>query len=154
MAAEIQRRTGLPADEEIVDLALAELVDAGLVVLDDPEPRSTVTRRSLIRRLSLSAAAMMMLPVVETILVPPQTAAQSPGRSEHPPHPEQPPHPGHPPHPEHPPRHAPVITPTPEPTATATRTATPEPTATATRTATPEPTATATRTATPEPTAT
>ncbi len=38
MAAQIRRRTGLPADEEIVDLALAELVDAGLVALDDPEP--------------------------------------------------------------------------------------------------------------------
>src|SRR5215208_7820785 len=57
MAAEIQRRTGLPADEEIVDLALAELVDAGLVVLDEPEPPPTVTRRSLIRRLALSSAA-------------------------------------------------------------------------------------------------
>ena len=75
MAAEIRRRTGLPADEEIVDLALAELVDAGLVVLEDPEPRSTITRRSLIRRLALtSVAARRMLPVVETILVPPVEA--------------------------------------------------------------------------------
>ena len=75
MAAEIRRRTGLPADEEIVDLALAELVDAGLVVLEDPEPRSTITRRSLIRRLTLSSvAARRMLPVVETILVPPVEA--------------------------------------------------------------------------------
>jgi Coenzyme PQQ synthesis protein D (PqqD) len=74
MADEIRRRTGLPADEEIVDLALAELVDAGLVVLDDPEPQSTITRRSLVRRLSLSASAMMMLPVVETIVVPPASA--------------------------------------------------------------------------------
>ena len=75
MAAEIQRRIGLPADEEIVKLALAELVDAGLVVVDDPEPPSTISRRSLVRRLSLSAAAVMMLPVVETILVP--AAAQA-----------------------------------------------------------------------------
>ena len=75
MAAEIRRRTSLPADEEIVDLALAELVDAGLVVLDDPEPPSTITRRSLIRRLALSSVAAMMLPVVETILVPPVEAA-------------------------------------------------------------------------------
>jgi len=75
MAAEIRRRTSLPADEEIVELALAELVDAGLVVLDDPEPRSTITRRSLIRRLALSSVAAMMLPVVETILVPPVEAA-------------------------------------------------------------------------------
>ena len=75
MAAEIRRRTGLPADEEIVDLALAELVDAGLVALDDPDPQSTITRRSLIRRLALSSVAAMMLPVVETILVPPVEAA-------------------------------------------------------------------------------
>jgi hypothetical protein len=75
MAAAIRRRTGLPADEEIVDLALAELVDAGLVALDDPEPPSTITRRALIRRLALSSVAAMMLPVVETILVPPVEAA-------------------------------------------------------------------------------
>src|SRR5262245_59379837 len=78
MAAEIQRCTGLPADEEIVELALAELVDAVLVVLDGPESPSTISRRSLIRRLSLSAAAVMMLPVVETILVPPAAAQASP----------------------------------------------------------------------------
>lgn len=77
IAAEVHRRTGLPADEEIVDLALAELVDAGLVVLDDAEPRSTITRRSLIRRLALSSMAAMMLPVVETVLVPPMAAAAS-----------------------------------------------------------------------------
>jgi hypothetical protein len=75
MAAAIRHRTGLPADEEIVDLALAELVDAGLVLLDNPEPPSTITRRSLIRRLALSSVAAMMLPVVETILVPPVEAA-------------------------------------------------------------------------------
>jgi len=78
IAAEIQRRTGLPADEEIVELALAELVDAGLVVVDEPEPPFAISRRSLVRRLSLSAAAVMMLPVVETILVPPAAAQVSP----------------------------------------------------------------------------
>jgi Coenzyme PQQ synthesis protein D (PqqD) len=74
MAAEVQRRTGLPANEEIVDLALAELADAGLVTLDSAESRPTATRRSLIRRFSLSAAAIAMLPVVETILAPPASA--------------------------------------------------------------------------------
>src|SRR5215471_16272259 len=74
MAAEIRRRTGLPADEEIVDLALAELADAGLVVLDSSEPPATTTRRSLLRRFALSAAAAAMLPVVETILLPPASA--------------------------------------------------------------------------------
>jgi hypothetical protein len=70
MAAEIHRRTGLPADEEIVDLALSELVETGLVMLDDPEFRSAVTRRALVRRLALSSTLAMMLPVVETVVVP------------------------------------------------------------------------------------
>jgi SAM-dependent methyltransferase len=78
MVAEIHRRTGLPADDEIVDLALAELVDAGLVVLDDPGPRSNITGRSLIRRLALSSRAASMLPVVETILLPPADAGAAP----------------------------------------------------------------------------
>jgi hypothetical protein len=74
MAAEIHRRTGLPADEEIVDLALSELVETGLVMLDDPEPLSAVTRRALIRRLALSSTLALMLPVVETVVVPPAEA--------------------------------------------------------------------------------
>jgi Coenzyme PQQ synthesis protein D (PqqD) len=74
MAAEIHRRTGLPADEEIVDLALSELVETGLVMLEDPEVRSAVTRRALIRRLSLSSTLGLMLPVVETVVVPPAGA--------------------------------------------------------------------------------
>ncbi len=80
MAAELQRRTGLPADEEIVDLALAELSDAGLVTMDEVEPRATATRRSLMRRFSLSAAAVAMLPIVETVLAPP-ASAQGPAPS-------------------------------------------------------------------------
>ena len=74
MAAEIHRRTGLPADEEIVDLALSELVETGLVMLDDPESRSLGTRRALIRRLALSSTLALMLPVVETVVVPPAEA--------------------------------------------------------------------------------
>jgi hypothetical protein len=78
MAAEIHRRTGLPADEEIVDLALSELVETGLVTLDDSESPSAGTRRALIRRLALSSTLAMMLPVVETVVVPSEVAAQSP----------------------------------------------------------------------------
>jgi hypothetical protein len=74
MAAEIHRRTGLPADEEIVDLALSELVETGLVTLDDPESRPGESRRALIRRLALSSTLAMMLPVVETVVVPPAGA--------------------------------------------------------------------------------
>jgi hypothetical protein len=78
MAAEIHRRTGLPADEEIVDLALSELVETGLVMLDDPDSPSAGTRRALIRRLALSSTLALMLPVVETVVVPPRVQAQSP----------------------------------------------------------------------------
>ena len=78
MAAEIHSRTGLPADEEIVDLALSELVETGLVVIDDEADASpVVSRRSLIRRLSLTSAATMMLPIVETVLVPSVASAAS-----------------------------------------------------------------------------
>jgi hypothetical protein len=75
MAAEIHRRTGLPADEEIVDMALSELVETGLVMLDDQESPSAGTRRALIRRLALSSTLALMLPVVETVVVPPAEAA-------------------------------------------------------------------------------
>jgi hypothetical protein len=77
MAAEIHRRTGLPADEEIVDLALSELVETGLVTLDDPESQSAGTRRALIRRLALSSTLALMLPVVETVVVPAEVEASS-----------------------------------------------------------------------------
>jgi hypothetical protein len=79
MAAEVHRRTGLPADEEIVDLALSELVETGLVVMEgEAEAVPAVTRRSLIRRLALTSAATMMLPVIETVLVPSVASAQTP----------------------------------------------------------------------------
>ncbi len=78
MAAEIARQTGLPADETIVGLAVAELLDAGLVTAAPPEAPAAFTRRSVIRTLSLSAAAAAMLPIVETILVPSAHAQGSP----------------------------------------------------------------------------
>jgi hypothetical protein len=76
MAAEVQRRTGLPADDGIIDLALAELAEANLVVLESVAGPS-ITRRSVIRRLALPAAAMALLPVVETILMPSRAMGQS-----------------------------------------------------------------------------
>jgi len=60
-----------------VDLALSELVETGLVMLDGPESRFAGTRRALIRRLALSSTLALMLPVVETVLVPAVAEAQS-----------------------------------------------------------------------------
>lgn len=75
MAAEVARRTGLPTDEGVVELALSDLVEAGLIEIDEAPP--TITRRTLIRRLALPAAAMAMLPVVETVLMPSRAAGLS-----------------------------------------------------------------------------
>ena len=76
MVAEVARRTGLPADESIVELALTELADAGLIALDE-SGRPALTRRALIRKLALPVAGIALLPVVETILVPTVASAQS-----------------------------------------------------------------------------
>jgi hypothetical protein len=69
MAAEVSRRTGLPADEGVVALALGELAEAGLVALDEAEPPGE-SRRTLLRRLSLPLAVAALLPIVETVLLP------------------------------------------------------------------------------------
>jgi PqqD family protein of HPr-rel-A system len=73
MAAELARRCGLPPDEAIVDLALADLEEAGLIVAG-PGDRRIVTRRALVRRLGLTAIAVATLPVVETIMMTPAEA--------------------------------------------------------------------------------
>ena len=75
MATEIARRCGLPPDEAIVDLALADLTEAGLVETDDAAAPPAVTRRELVRRLALTAIATAMLPVVETVIMPTAAAA-------------------------------------------------------------------------------
>ena len=76
MVAEVARRTGLPSDESIVDLALTELSDAGLITLDE-SARPGLPRRALIRKLALPVAAVALLPVVETILMPTVASGQS-----------------------------------------------------------------------------
>ena len=60
MADEVARQTGLPPDTSIVELALSELVEAGLIELDGP-PAQGLTRRSVMRSLALSAAAAAIL---------------------------------------------------------------------------------------------
>jgi Coenzyme PQQ synthesis protein D (PqqD) len=76
MVAEVARRTGLPSDESIVDLALTELSDAGVITLDE-SARTGLPRRALIRKLALPVAAVALLPVVETILMPTVASGQS-----------------------------------------------------------------------------
>jgi len=76
MVTEVARRTGLPADQGIVELALTELSDAGLITLEE-SAQPALSRRGLIRKLALPVAGIALLPVVETILMPTVASGQS-----------------------------------------------------------------------------
>jgi len=68
-AAEMVRRlsaAGLPgADAQVVQLALQDLAELGLVAVDPPADR--VSRRSLLQRLGSATQAAAQLPVVEAV---------------------------------------------------------------------------------------
>ena len=75
MATLVAVQTGLPVDPAIVDLALAELVDAGIVTC--PAAPTQATRRQMLRRLGLVAGAAAAFPLVETIAMRPAAAQGS-----------------------------------------------------------------------------
>jgi coenzyme PQQ synthesis protein D (PqqD) len=70
---------GLPPDREIVELALAELREASLIDVAPELPATGVTRRTLTRRLGLSAVGVALIPVVDTVLAAPAYAQSSVG---------------------------------------------------------------------------
>jgi hypothetical protein len=73
MARYVAAETGLPADEEIVVLALAQLREAGLLGESEETTASLasvntgLTRRSLIKRLAVGAGALTLLPAIDSI---------------------------------------------------------------------------------------
>ena len=73
MAAE----TGLPADEEIVRLALVQLSKAGL--LEGPQSAfdARISRRQICERLGLTGSVSLLLPIVSSIVAPTPAMAQS-----------------------------------------------------------------------------
>ena len=77
LADAVAAETELPADEEIVHLALAQLSKAGL--LEGPqegfEPR--ISRRQIIQRLGMASSLTVLLPMVGTIVVPSSAMAQT-----------------------------------------------------------------------------
>ncbi len=77
IAAALAAESELPADEEIVELALDQLSRGGL--LDEPWKRmqAPTSRRQLIHRLGLVGTAALILPAVTTIVAPTRAQAQS-----------------------------------------------------------------------------
>ena len=73
MATVLANDFGLPNNGLVVDLALSELRDAGLITVDQvPEG---ISRRSVIRQLGLSVMVAAALPVIETMLARPASAS-------------------------------------------------------------------------------
>ena len=86
MARAVTTRTGLPTDPGIVELALLELDEAGLLVPElaeasHPLASAGMSRRTLIKRLALGAGAVTLLPVVQTLVGSSQLAAATPSRT-------------------------------------------------------------------------
>jgi hypothetical protein len=79
MAEAIAESTGLPADVDIVELAIADLAEAGLLERGS-SAAVTVSRRAVIGRLALGAGAVALLPVIASVMGVGQAAA-SPTRS-------------------------------------------------------------------------
>ena len=81
LAEFLHRERGLPADEDLVWLALRRLERAHLLVEPVPRPSNGVraTRREIIQRLGLAGGLALFLPVVESIVAPTPAMAQSGG---------------------------------------------------------------------------
>ena len=75
MADAVAESTGLPPDVDIVNLALGELTEAGL--LEQQTISGPVSRRAVIGRLALGAAAVAMLPAVMSVVEVGQAAAST-----------------------------------------------------------------------------
>ena len=78
LASTLATETELPADEEIVHLALAQLAKAGLMEGPQSAITARVSRRQLIQRLGLAGSVTLLLPMVGTLVVPSPAMAGSP----------------------------------------------------------------------------
>ena len=79
IAEEIAAESELPADEEIVRMALDQLSRAGLLEQAGQRFEALTSRRQVIKRLGLAGAAALMLPAVTTVVAPTRAMAQSGG---------------------------------------------------------------------------
>lgn len=78
LAAVLSREAGVPADESLVWLSLAELSRTHLVDVPGEKPLpGTMTRRRALARLGTGAAAAALLPVIISVVAPKPAAAAS-----------------------------------------------------------------------------
>jgi hypothetical protein len=94
VAAAAGQSSGGHLDEALVAVAIEELAAAGLMEGDLPPRTSELSRRSLFQRLGIASAAVLVLPLVTSIVTPKPAAAQS---AVPPPAPPPPPVPHRPP---------------------------------------------------------
>ncbi len=127
MVPRLAEASGLPADQQVVELAIEELVDAGLIELAAAGAPG-MGRRRLIAKLGLTAAAAAALPFVESIVtVTQQAAAGIPPTPAPNPQPTPAPNPQPTPAPNPQPTPAPNPAPTPAPVPGPTPAPTPDP---------------------------
>jgi hypothetical protein len=77
--ASLLRKQELPADEDLVWLALSRLEKAHLLQEPLVRPTEGMSRREVIRKLGLAAGLTALIPVVTSIAAPTPAMAQSPG---------------------------------------------------------------------------
>ncbi|WHZ25522.1 MAG: hypothetical protein OJF51_000317 [Nitrospira sp.] len=79
LAALLHAELSIPADEELVLLTLDRLEKAHLLRQPFQRPATVpnVSRREVIRRLGLSGALILLLPIIDTITAPTPAMAQS-----------------------------------------------------------------------------
>jgi hypothetical protein len=77
LATAMATDTGLPGDEEIVQLALTQLSEAGLLEGSRSVSVVKVSRRQITKRLGLTGGLALLLPLVSSIVAPTPAMAQS-----------------------------------------------------------------------------
>lgn len=76
LAALLARELGVPANEDVVWLALDRLADARLLHRRPRPPHPNLSRREVVRRLGMAGAAAALLPAVASVTAPTPLMAQ------------------------------------------------------------------------------
>lgn len=79
--AECLNQIGMPVSLETVDLAVAQLAEAGLLCAIEESERSRIGRRQLLRLGTAGAIGAGMLPIVQSITVPDAASAYTVNRT-------------------------------------------------------------------------